>query len=299
MNHFTITLILAVIMMVGVGWLTFWSLQVSESYERAVRAFLASVLAGLFFTLILVTNYSLAVTGLSRLTGMENVVPKGDPIGRLLFHASKMKVSSLWAVVIVVSSFLAAGMLLSALHRVWTGCRTKAWQTDAAAFWSDAAKLAVCAAVATAFLSLDTYLLVFRSATLMFSDQYAGAASSLPSLGEILHRHGQTMGGALLRLLVICYPMSVLLADMTLASCRARLTEACRAYHAEKAMAESMATGEAQATVPAAPGPVLPPVVAPLPVPMGRLPTNGNGAGGGADWLRPAPFNVGPPGNGS
>lgn len=290
---FGLSLFVVVVLFAALGWSTYAVMQRGgPELERCFRAARGLMIAGVFFFFIFAVNYILASTGLKRVILSEPVVaPKHpDPLVGWFFSGSVLKVYQLWAFLIVMSSFVCSGVFLKQIKLYAAALRQRLWSTDQVGFSLATAKFAFTAVAAAACLWLDTALLVFRSATLMWMEKYCTTPASLPDPSVIVQQNAGTMGAFLLVAFRVFYPVTILMADVLLASNMAYYVESVRHYVAAKARAAQLLN--APPAPQALPGlPVVPgPVAAPL-VPAGVA---GAGPGGAAPWVQPIPFNPGP-----
>jgi hypothetical protein len=282
-----LALCLATVLLFAVlGWATHACQERGgPALERLFQSLRVLVLAGLFFTVVFCANYHLCSTGLQRSMGSERLTK--DPFLRLMFKGSGLRSNHVFALVVVCCSFLSAALFLKYFSATMEAVRSRSWRQDTLGFAMVVFKLLLAAAFAYVCLRFDTTLLVFRTATMMYSDNdLAGVPSELPDLNHIVARHSGTMGAWILAALYLFYPVSIFLADLHLASSIARVSDASRQYCA--------ARSQAVVAVQTPPAPLLPQPQAPnvldpaMPAP-----------GGAAPWIRPVPFNPGPQNDGA
>ncbi len=290
---FGLSLFMAVVLFAALGWSTYAVMQRGgPELERCFRAARGLMIAGVFFCLIFAVNYILASTGLKRVILAEPVVARKhpDPLVTWFFSGSELMVYQLWAALIVASSFICVGVFLKQIKLYAAALRQRLWATDPVGFSLATAKFAFTAVAAAACLWLDTALLIFRSATLMWMAKYCTTPASLPDPSVMITQNGGTMGAFLLVAFRVFYPVTILMADVLLASNMAFYVESLRHYAAAKARAEQLLNAPAAPQV--LPGlPVVPGPVAAPPAPAGVA---GAGPGGAAPWVQPIPFNPGP-----
>lgn len=294
MNHFAISLFAVLVFLAAMGWSTHAVMQrggpESERFFRAIRG---AMIAGIFFFLILTVNYILASTGLKRLIMAEKIFGN-DPIASYFFAGSGMRINHLWALVIVFGSFICSGIFLKKLGDLVSAIRNRLWATDAVGFVGQILSLIFWAAVAAVCLWLDTDILIFRSATLMWMQKYSMTASSMPEPNTIIKENLGTMGAFLLTAFRIWYPLTVVAAEIHLASSMAFLVESSRQLSAVRAQAAQPQRIPVAAQIPAGIPVMPPPAPAPVPAPVVTVGVGGATPGGAAQWVRPIPFNPGP-----
>lgn len=294
MNHFAISLFAVLVFLAAMGWSTHAVMQrggpESERFFRAIRGVM---IAGIFFFLIFIVNYILASTGLKRSIMAEKIFGK-DPIASYFFSGSGMRINHLWALVIVFASFICSGVFLRELGAFVTAVRNRLWATDAVGFIGRIVSLLFWASVAATCLYLDTALLIFRSATLMWMQKYCMTAASMPDPDTIIKENLGTMGSFLLAAFRIWYPLTVLAAEKHMASSMAFLVESSRQLSAVRAQAAQPQQVPVAAQIPAGIPVAPPPAPAPVPAPVVTVGVGGAAPGGAAQWVRPIPFNPGP-----
>ena len=313
MSHFLITLILSIGLLAAIGWATYWLHHKHGPHgEHLFRSLLALMVAGMVLLLTFGTNYVLASSGLKRSLGSERIIGD-DPIARILFGGSHMRSNHLFALAVVVASFVSCACFLHAAGRLFEYFQTGAWRANHFETAKLIVNLAFVTGVAGYCLWLDSDLLLARTALMMYSDAYGAAGASLPVPSVIIHDHRREIGGYLLGILAVWYPLYILMAEKHFASCKAHYSAACRAMAASQAQA--MAAPGGVAALPH--GPVAPPAAGPgggalgiggLVAPAAPFavapfvvtpPISGAGAdtpvpGGAAPLIRPVPFNPGP-----
>jgi len=299
MNHFFLCLVLLAAFLAILGWATHACHQRDEPTEKMFSTLRAFILAGIFLAIALVLNYYLCSTGLQRSMGGERL-GRHDPFGSLLFEGSGMRTNHLWALGIVIFSFVSAAWFLSCVGRLVRQRieHARAVQVNNAVphhhdpVWKLIIELVAASTMMSIGFYLDTSLLLFRSATMMWPNEMAETAASLPEIGRVIAQHSGTMGAFLLFLLSFWYPAFILMAEKHFASCKAHYSAACR----KRAQLQD-APARPAPVVPIAPVPPMapaPPAPAPRVVPAGPLPP----VPGGVAFNRPIPFAV-PPGNGN
>jgi len=291
MNNFAISLVGVVVLLAALGWSIHATMMRGPETERMWRAMRAFAIAGIFFFLIFTVNYILASTGLKRSIMAEKIFGK-DPIASYFFAGSGMRINHLWALVIVLASFICSGVFLRELGSLVTAVRNRLWTTDAIGFIGRIVSLLFWASVAATCLWLDTSLLIFRSATLMWMQKYCMTAASMPDPDTIIKDNLGTMGSFLLAAFRIWYPLTVLAAEKHMASSMAFLVESSRQLSAVRAQAAQPQQVPVAAPIPAG-IPIAPPP-APVPAPVVTVGVGGAAPGGAAQWVRPIPFNPGP-----
>jgi hypothetical protein len=260
--------------------------------ERYFRSLLALVLAGLFGSLIFVSNYYLASTGLKRSLGAELLAK--DPILRYAFAGSKIRSCHLFAICIIGGSFLSAALFMKSMGLTYRAIRKGAWRNKPVRFASLVLGLAFALFCMGVAFYADTTLLLFRTATMMWTDDLATTAASLPDVPHIVREHAGTMGAALLHSLAFLYPVLIILADKYLASSYAHLCEASRQLAAARAL---QAAPQPAVATPIPVPPLVPPAGAADGFNVRFGVPNAPAPGGAAPWVRPVPFNPGPLGD--
>lgn len=292
MNHFAVSLFAVLVFLAAMGWSTHAVMQRGgPESERFFRALRGVMIAGIFFFLIFTVNYILASTGLKRSIMAEKIFGN-DPVASYFFAGSGMRINHLWALVIVFGSFICSGVFLRELGSFVSAVRNRLWTTDAVGFVGRIIALLFWASVAGVCLWLDTAILIFRSATLMWMDKYCMTAASMPEPDRIIRENLGTMGAFLLNAFRIWYPLTILAAEKHLASSTAFLVESSKQLSTVRAQAALPQQAPTAAPVMAG-TPVVPPPT-PAPTPVVTVGAGGAVPGGAAQWVRPIPFNPGP-----
>lgn len=309
MNMFFVSLLVLVLFLALIGWLTHWTHAAGgDAQERYFRAFRALLIAGLFLALSFVANYYLASTGLQRSLGAEKLGRK-DPFGALLFAGSGMRSNHLFALMLVAASFIAVGYFLKYVGLVFEAVRTGSWRQGRTAFALLLFRFALITVATAVFVWADTSLLLFRTATMMWTEELSTTAASLPTPDRIIDRHAGTMGANLLSIFMVWYPLYIILAEKHFASCMAHFRQASEQWATAKRQAEAAAAPGAPAAAGGTPAPdgPLPRGAMPIPPPPGTPgpfgpvppggpagPAPGPAPGGAGPWVRAIPFNPGP-----
>ncbi len=282
----------------------------APSLARVFFAYLSYCGAGLMFVLLLVTNYSLAVTGLSRVVGREKLAT--DFFGLLLFGFANGKygiyLNSILGLLVVVFSMWMISIFLKRLAALTTSIRARRWQQDKLDFVCQVIGVLVIAVIAGVAIFFDTYTMVYRTATIVFYEEMAGSVGSMPGLATLFQKYHGTAGVTWLQLIALLYPCCVIGVKIALGSAAAELAQASAQWSQESAAIAGQrlpATGVPlpQATPVAQPAPAfpLPPQAQPVPVfalpPQGHpvpvvTPLAGHGMPlGTPPWERPIPVN--------
>lgn len=261
--------------------------------------------AGLMLVILLATNYSLAVTGLSRVVGREKLAT--DIFGLLTFGTATGKygiyLNSILALLVVLFSIKMVGLFLKRLSATLASVRARRWQQDGLGFAGQLLGLLAVGILTVAIVWFDTYMMVYRTATILFFEEMAGSAGSMPSLATLFQKYHATAGVTWLKLLGAVYPCFIVGVELALGSAAAELAQASAQWAQERAaLAGQMlpTVTSPQATPVAQPVPAMPVPPPAQPVPVFTLPPQGQGvpppAGPGMPlgtppWERPIPVN--------
>lgn len=293
MNNFLIAILSVIVALAVMGWSTHLCfVRGGEAEERRFVALRAFLISGLILFLIFATNYYLASTGIGRAWSSEKLTKGHDFISMSLFNRSGLRTNHLLAQVVVLFSFLTVAVCIRQLRQFLTMITDGSWRTQPDKFVWSILLLGLWGAGMAYALWLDTSMLVFRTATMMWPDDLATAPADLPTLDSLISEHGGTMGVYLLTIMAKWYPLLIVLAEIHFASAQAHFSEACRDVAQTRALVQA---GLQQ--LPAPVGPVAVPPLAPVapavPVPA-PLAGPAPAPGGAAPWLRPIPNNPGP-----
>ena len=320
MKIFLLSLLVVVSLTAALGWLThFAHARAGKPGQKLCRGFLSILYASVLLFLMFIANYWLASTALARIWGQE---PLGaDPVLRLIAGSGQsasasasfsslsggssntgLKSNHIVALVLVLSSFLACAWFLKSLGKTAALLRSEGWENPVN-FSLTIATLLVATFVAYRILHTDLNLLLFRSAQMMFSEQYDGA-SAIPDFNHLVANFPNTMAASLLLSLFWWYPLTILLVEKHWATCWSAFSEAITEFHASPAPAlATPVVAPANITRVAIPPRAARPRVEPVtrtataraPDPVITIPIDGVPiAPGAAPWVRPAPFNEGP-----
>lgn len=284
LNHFAVLVAGVLLYLAVMGWLNVWcTRRGGTTFEHLISSLIAFVWAGLFMVVVMVTNVVLATTGIERSWGSEALDRGRGFLMSTLFTGSGLRSNELLALAIVIGSFISAGYFLREIGNLASAFRNGTWR-QRSAMGTIVARFAIAAAFASIALYTDRAMLLFRTVTMMYPEELATVPSDLPSVASIMKTHQGTQGATMLSVLACWYPAIILLAEKHYASSRARLSEAARLHHANRAQLGGHTPGIAPA----------PPAMVPLAVAPAQQPGNGGAPGGAAHHVRAIPFNPGP-----
>lgn len=177
---------------------------VGELYWATHRVFAATFL----MFLLIAVNYVMAATALNRILGNEQyqVDARRDPFGWVFLGNHSLYVAPLLAIVMVVFSIVASGVLVRSvkvlLRLVAPGERPALREWLPAALW---------VAPMGAVVAFDASLMALRLAMMLFPGKMEGGLAELPAvwqLGDL-----GTAAGSLLFFAVLAYPAIILAAE--------------------------------------------------------------------------------------
>lgn len=178
---------------------------VGELYWATHRVFAATFL----MFLLIAVNYVMATTALNRILGNEQykVDARRDPFGWVFLGNHSLYVAPLLAIVMVVFSIVASGVLVRSV-KVLLRLVAPAGERPALREWLPAA---LWVAPMGAVVAFDASLMALRLAMMLFPDRLEGDLASLPAvwrMGDL-----GTAAGSLLFFAVLAYPAIILAAE--------------------------------------------------------------------------------------